>query len=377
MPRPIGYALVGAGAFGEFCVEQYRMLDEVEIRLVCDQDETAARKVAEPYALPVTTRLDDVLGDPAIELVHLATPPFTHRELAERCLRAGKHVLCEKPLATRLDDAANLIDLARRCDRLLAVNLIMRYDPINHAVGAIVNEKLLGEVIAGSLVNLASDHKLDKSHWFWNVEKSGGIFIEHGVHFFDLLEMWLGPAAIHSAQQRFRPGAEGKIIEHVRCTAEHGDGILVDHYHGFHQAEPMDRQELRLICERGDIRIRGWLAESLEIDALLEDEQLVRLESHVGGLQTGVSKELHEQEWFKARHKLWRADSRARVRASVPMKKPALYSQCLRDLLVDQLRWIHDHAHVRRITEENGLTSLRPAVAATRLASSSDDSTHA
>jgi hypothetical protein len=110
---------------------------------------------------------------------------------------------------------------------------------------------------------------------------------------------------------------------------------------------------------------------------MLEDEPLARIESHLGELQTGVSKELHEQEWFKARHKLWRADSRARVRASVPMKKPQLYGQCLRDLLVDQIRWIHDHAHRRQITEDNGLTSLRPAVAATHLSEAANEAASA
>ncbi|MDQ3622442.1 MAG: Gfo/Idh/MocA family oxidoreductase [Verrucomicrobiota bacterium] len=70
-------------------------------------------------------------------------------------------------------------------------------------------------------------------HWFWDREKSGGIFIEHGVHFFDLFEWWLGPGKVLAAQQVQRPGSA--LIEHVSCTVLYRDSALVQFYHGFHQ----------------------------------------------------------------------------------------------------------------------------------------------
>ena len=72
---------------------------------------------------------------------------------------------------------------------------------------------MLGEVLHGSFENYASDENLPAEHWFWDRAKSGGIFVEHGVHFFDLFAGWLGPGRVEAAQVGVRPGTA--IEEHV------------------------------------------------------------------------------------------------------------------------------------------------------------------
>src|SRR5690606_35688713 len=87
-------------------------------------------------------RIEQMLGRDDVDIIHIAAPPATHAELAMRALHAGKHVLCEKPLATTVADGQKLVALAAAERRVLGVNLIMRYDPLCQAVERIVRDKL-------------------------------------------------------------------------------------------------------------------------------------------------------------------------------------------------------------------------------------------
>ena len=92
-----------------------------------------------------------------------------------------------------LEQADAMIALARKRELLLAVNLMQRYNPLFEAVKRLIESQILGELLHGYFENYASDENLPPDHWFWDRAKSGGIFIEHGVHFFDMFAGWLGP----------------------------------------------------------------------------------------------------------------------------------------------------------------------------------------
>ena len=124
-------------------------------------------------------------------LVYIATPPFLHYQQSKMALLAGKHVICEKPAALHVKEAEELVRLAKSSNLLYVVNLMQRYNPLYDIVKKIIDEKLLGNFLHGFFENYASDENLKCDHWFWDEEKSGGIFIEHGVHFFDMFSGWL------------------------------------------------------------------------------------------------------------------------------------------------------------------------------------------
>ena len=78
---------------------------------------------------------------------------------------------------------------------------MQRYNPLYEVVNKIVKEKILGNFLHGFFENYASDENLNADHWFWDETKSGGIFIEHGVHFFDMFSGWLGEGKVVNALQ--------------------------------------------------------------------------------------------------------------------------------------------------------------------------------
>src|SRR5438105_9601302 len=134
---------------------------------------------------------------------------------------------------------------------------MQRYNPLGDQVRRLIESKALGGFLHGYFENYASDENLPLEHWFWDRTKSGGIFIEHGVHFFDLFAGWLGPGKMEAAQVCRRPNST--IEDQAQCMvrysfSENKGGILVNFYHGFTQPGRLDRQELRLIFERGDVR---------------------------------------------------------------------------------------------------------------------------
>ncbi len=116
--------IVGAGGIGRKHVEALAALEGAEIAAVADRDADAARKAAGPGTKAVANFSDCIrLAD----AVWICTPPASHRELAVAALAAGKHVYCEKPIASRLDDADAMIETSEKTGRVLAIGFNMRY----------------------------------------------------------------------------------------------------------------------------------------------------------------------------------------------------------------------------------------------------------
>lgn len=181
----------------------------------------------------------------------------------------------EKPLALTVEKADEWVGLARRKDLLLVADLMQLYNPFFDSVGRVINRAPLGEFVRGYFENYASDENLPPGHWFWDREQSGQIFVEHGVHFFDMLAGWLGAGDAVAAQaSRRSDGCE----DQVQCTVRYAGGAHVNFYHGFfyhgfHQPGRMDRQELRLVFERGDILLQDWVPTRVRIHAVADESQ--------------------------------------------------------------------------------------------------------
>jgi predicted dehydrogenase len=360
--RPVGYALVGAGRFGRFCLQSYAAMEHIAPIALADADPEVARAAAEETHVPAASSIEALLARDDVDLVHIATPPITHAALAFQAIEAGKHVLCEKPLALQLDEADRLLAAAHVRGRLLAVNFIMRYNPLCEALKQIIDLRLLGEPLHGFFENYAKDEPLPPEHWFWQRDKSGGIFIEHGVHFFDLFAWWLGEGVIEAAQQIVRPGTT--LFEQVNCTARYGD-VLVNFYHGFTQAAQMDRQELRLHFERGTVQLFDWIPTHICVDAFVSASERDALAAVVPQAHVETTAKMQGPvRSITSRHKPHTVDGRYRITARAGLAKDALYARLLQDLLADQLAAVDDPHHRRRVDAQAGRAALALARAA-------------
>jgi len=132
MPRK-RFALIGAGLFGEMHARAYGSHPDAELAVVCDLREARAKEIAGKYAVPrVVTDWREVAADDSIDAVSVATPDFAHTEIAVALANAGKHLLVEKPLATTVVEAQQILAAARQAGVKLMVDFHNRWNPVFH-----------------------------------------------------------------------------------------------------------------------------------------------------------------------------------------------------------------------------------------------------
>ncbi|MBV9819776.1 MAG: Gfo/Idh/MocA family oxidoreductase [Solirubrobacterales bacterium] len=216
--RNLEVAVVGLGYWGPNLIRVLAERLDVRLRWLCDADASRLARIARRYpAVRLTTDLDQVLDDPEVDAVLLATPVFTHHELGRRCLEAGKHTYVEKPLASSSELATDLIDLSRESGLQLMCGHTFLYSPAVRAIGDLIREGRLGELyfLSSSRVNLGL-HQRDVSV-VWDL----------GPHDFSILLHWLGcmPTTIRATgRDSIVPG----IADVAFVTLEFASGLIAN-----------------------------------------------------------------------------------------------------------------------------------------------------
>lgn len=147
-------AVIGSGYWGKNLVRAFRELGA--LRWVCDTREEALAEVASRFAVNTTTRLEQVLGDKEVTAVAIAAPAVMHYDLAKECIRAGKDVYVEKPMALKAVEGQELAEFARQRERVLMVGHILEYHPAVLELKRMIREGELGKIqyIYSSRLNL-------------------------------------------------------------------------------------------------------------------------------------------------------------------------------------------------------------------------------
>lgn len=145
--RPIGIAVVGAGYWGPNLVRNALCSDDVELTWLCDLDLSRAERVLRhSTSVGVTDELEQVLEDPSVQGVAIATPPGTHARIAMAAIKAGKHVLVEKPLATNHADALAMVREAEKHGVVLMCDHTYCYTPAVRRIRELVHNGELGDI---------------------------------------------------------------------------------------------------------------------------------------------------------------------------------------------------------------------------------------
>jgi predicted dehydrogenase len=139
--------VAGLGYWGPNLARNFAALPGAELTWLCDGRPDALERFRTSFPQARTTgELDDLLADPALDAIVLATPVPSHAELSVRVLEAGKHCFVEKPLAQSVADAERAVEAARRADRILMVGHLLQYHPGVTRLKELVDEGQLGDV---------------------------------------------------------------------------------------------------------------------------------------------------------------------------------------------------------------------------------------
>ena len=169
MTRSLTVGVVGLGYWGPNLARNFAAIPGCAVTWLCDADQAARDRIARTLpAARSTADLDDLLGDPDLDAIVLATPVPTHAELAVRALEAGKHCFVEKPLAQSAADAEQAVAAAQRAGRVLMVGHLLEYHPGVRRLKELTESGELGEeiyYIYGNRLNLGKLRADENALW--------------------------------------------------------------------------------------------------------------------------------------------------------------------------------------------------------------------
>ena len=191
----IGAAVIGSGFIGTVHIEALRRHGVQVIGLLGSSPErgaTSAERLGVPKAYP---SLDDLLADDRVEVVHVTSPNHLHHPQVKQILAAGRHVVCEKPLAMTSEESGELVAIARESGLVNAVNFNIRHYPLNQHVSDMVRGGAIGDVrlVSG---HYFQDWLLLETDWNWRLQPELGGALravgDIGSHWLDLMAFTTG-----------------------------------------------------------------------------------------------------------------------------------------------------------------------------------------
>jgi len=238
MAYPIGVGIIGAGEISLLHAAAYRALgDRVRLAAVADIDEGRARALAERFSIPaVYDDYQHLLADPDVHAVSICTPPFLHAQQSLEALEAGKHVLCEKPVASNLASLDRIGAAQRASGRIFSGVFQSRFGRGAQQIKALIERGRFGRLLLGLTHTLWLRTPSYYEVWWrgsW-ARECGGASVSQGIHGIDML-LWLMGEPSHvyaeadtlkmdievedtaAAVVRFRNGAIGHILATVNC----------------------------------------------------------------------------------------------------------------------------------------------------------------
>lgn len=231
MSEIIKAAVVGYGPiwnFGRMHARWMEHCERMEPVAVCDIDEDARKRAAEDWpGIDVYADVREMVQDDLIDMVTVVTPHFTHHDVVITCLEAGKHVVCEKAMATNVAECSRMIEAAEKADRSLAIHHNRRHDGNYRIIQQAAAEGMIGEIFHVECCEESFGHMGD--WWYADKEKSGGIFFFWGPHAVDwvLKLMPSEPVRVTGSTQR-RNWDDISVADEVRCFIWFEDGATAE-----------------------------------------------------------------------------------------------------------------------------------------------------
>lgn len=352
-----GVGVIGYGGFGEFLRRAWDQMEQVSVVAICD-----AVPSRDPGGVRFYTSVADLLADDEVDIVSIATPPSTHKDLAILAMQAEKHVLIEKPLALSEKDALLVKRVAESAGRCATVNFVLRFNPIVEALQEITGSEVLGKLRRVDLRNYAMQSGVPEGHWFWDPEISGRILLEHGVHFFDLAAAIIGSKAqeVFSLGVDRKPGMEDRVFAAVKYES----GVVGTYWHSFSRPDELETTTFHFAFDLGEIEMIGWIPLELRVWGWTGEQGLACLD------RLGARTEDKDIEVRTARSSEWDYQVSHEVNSVIKLDQPKsdVYADHVRSMMADLVRAIDEPGHVTRVTLDDAIEAVRVAQLATDFA---------
>ncbi|MCB9130838.1 MAG: Gfo/Idh/MocA family oxidoreductase [Anaerolineales bacterium] len=204
-----GIGIVGCGGIVQYAVLPTYKKHGLNVLACHDINHATAESVAAEFDIPnVYENLEELLANPAIEIVEISVPPRYQLEIARTCIAAGKHLLCQKPLADTLPHAAEIVRLAREGSVKLAVNQQLRWGQGLRAAKTLIRKGWIGQVVDASIqVSVNTPWQM----WPWLAISPRLEVQYHSIHYIDAMRSILGDP-IWITSRHARNPLQGEIV---------------------------------------------------------------------------------------------------------------------------------------------------------------------
>jgi predicted dehydrogenase len=241
--KPTRIAILGTGGMANVHAENFAKNKDCQVVAAADVDLARARKFAKKHGIPQAFQGSDaLLAGVDFDAVSIVTPDAFHAPLALQCLKAGKHVLCEKPLALNAPDANRMVTAARKAGVIAMVNLSYRDWPAIQAVAKLVRKGTLGEIrhveasyLQAWLVSSSWGNWRTTPAWLWRLSSghgSKGVLGDVGVHIVDFATFPVGPISSLFCRLKTFPKAPGNRIGEYKLDANDSAIINLEFQNG-------------------------------------------------------------------------------------------------------------------------------------------------
>jgi predicted dehydrogenase len=224
----IRIGILGAAGIAERAmVEPARQLEGVSVEAIGSRDPERARALADRIGIPSAGDYDSVLDDPDIDLIYVALPPTEHVKWATRALRAGKHVLCEKPLSANGTTAAEIADVAKASGRRAFVGFHYRLHPFTRQLLEILDSGVLGDVRHVAFDFSIPHFVVQPGNIRLDGGLGGGAVMDVGCYAIDLTRAAFGEPTVESAACVLYPD-DPRVDLQTDAVLRTRDGVPVD-----------------------------------------------------------------------------------------------------------------------------------------------------
>jgi predicted dehydrogenase len=223
----VGYAIIGStGVIGKVHLHALSQLDTCRLVGVYARTQESLRQQATELGAKPYTALDDVLADPEVDAVIIATPHPSHLEIALQAASAGKHILVEKPMAVTPSEADAMIAAAKRAKVKLGVLFNQRFKPDVHKMRELLDQGAIGKLYRTSLVHatMRTQDYYDRLAWrgTWR-DEGGGVLLNQSIHSIDLFQ-WLSgmPQSLYGRMRAYKHQIE--VEDYASALLEYPGG---------------------------------------------------------------------------------------------------------------------------------------------------------
>jgi len=259
----VRFGIIGVGGMGSGHARNMPKIEEVRLTAVADIDPTALKTATDAFDVPGFPNATELINSGLVDAVIVATPHYFHPPIAIEAMKAGLHVISEKPMGVQVSEAQKMIDTANKTGQTLAVMFNQRSTPHIQAARKLVEQGRLGELYRTLLVEgwYRSQAYYDSATWraTWKGE-GGGVIMNQAPHWLDLFT-WLGGLPSRVLGRTMTRQHRIEVEDEVSALLEYKNGATGYLHESVNEAPTSSRIELcgeygKLVVEKD--RIRFW-----------------------------------------------------------------------------------------------------------------------